>query len=692
MRLWLVPTLLLLAGPAQAEDLTVLKPPGKTAPREMLRTYLLAQAKKHFEARRAVVAELKTPAQIHKRQKELLAAFRAALGDFPQRTGLKARVTGKRQCAGYTIEKVIYESRPEHHVTATFYLPDGKGPFPGVLMPIGHSAAGKAAESVQRGAILLAKHGFAVLAYDPISQGERGQFLDSTSKPVLPSMTNEHTMIGIGALLIGRNTATYRVWDGLRSLDYLAGRPEVDAKRLGCTGCSGGGTLTSYLMALDERILAAAPSCYITSLERLFQTIGPQDAEQNITGQVAFGLEHADYLSLRAPRPTLICAAARDFFDIQGTWASFREAKKVYGRLGHGERVDLFESDGGHGFPKSQRQAMLGWMRRWLQGKDDAPTEETSAILKEADLRCTRTGQVLEDLKGVSVFQLNARRAAELARQRPALDQKRATAVARLIGVQLPVPAAKVRKAGTVTRTGYRIHKLVYQTEPGIEVPALLAARADARGPVVVLVHGEGKTAAARAGGVLDRLVQAGLRVLALDLRGLGETAPSAASPKRPLFGLDYREAFMALHLNRPLLGQRVTDLLAVVAQLAGNEKDGVSLIGVGKAGPVALHAAALDERIKQVTLERSLLSWSAVVRTPVSHDQLTNVVPGALHVYDLPDLAALVAPRPLTIEAALDPVGKPVPAAELESAYEPARKAYERLKVKEKLVLKAGS
>src|SRR5207253_7983113 len=134
--------------------------------------------------------------------------------------------------------------------------------------------------------------------------------------------------------------------------------------------------------------------------------------------QVAFGMEHADYLTMRAPRPTLVLAAARDFFDITGTWASFREAKKVYGLLGHGERVDIFESDGGHGFPRPQREAMLRWMRRWLLGKDDAPVEADFPTLKEAELRCTRTGQVLEDFKGVSAFQLNAARAAELAARR----------------------------------------------------------------------------------------------------------------------------------------------------------------------------------------------------------------------------------------------------------------------------------
>ena len=232
-------------------------------------------------------------------------------------------------------------------------------------------------------------------------------------------------MAGIGALLVGRSTAGYRVWDGIRSLDYLASRPEIDPRRLGCTGCSGGGTLTSYLMALDDRILAAAPSCYITSLERLFATIGPQDAEQNITGQVAFGMEHADYLALRAPRPTLICASTRDFFDIQGTWTTFREAKRVYGLLGHPERVDMIEANETHGYPRPHREAMLRWMRRWLLADRRRPDRgRDSPSPSNADLQCTRTGQVLSDLHGKSVFDLNADREAELARRRAEFQAK----------------------------------------------------------------------------------------------------------------------------------------------------------------------------------------------------------------------------------------------------------------------------
>src|SRR5262249_51289389 len=363
--------------------------PDDSQPRKMLYRYELAEAQKLFDARRQAVAQLKTADDIAARQKLLKAKFLEALGGFPAKTPLNPQITGRIQKDDYAVEKVIYESRPNHHVTANLYLPlKGKPPFPGVLVPCGHSANGKAAEAYQRACILMAKHGMAVLCYDPIGQGERIQLLDKLGKPAIAGSTSEHSMVGVGALLVGKSTATYRIWDGIRSLDYLAARPEVDAKRLGCTGNSGGGTLTAYLMALDERIVCAAPSCYITSLERLFATIGPQDAEQNITGQVAFGMEHADYLTLPAPRPTLVCTATRDFFDIQGSWTTFREASRIYSKLGYGERVAMFEYDDTHGFSKPRREAAARWMARWLRSDLTPITEGDWTSFRDEDLQC----------------------------------------------------------------------------------------------------------------------------------------------------------------------------------------------------------------------------------------------------------------------------------------------------------------
>ncbi len=371
----LSPPVVAADGPLKPSDFQVLKPGGMNKTDPPLRVVGFteiwsSQAQGRFNARRQAIAAIKTPEDIARRQKELRAFFLRSLGDLPERTPLNPpHVVGTLQRDGYRIEKVIFESRPAHHVTANLYVPEGKAPFPGILLPCGHSDNGKAYEDYQRACILLAKNGMAVLCYDPIGQGERYQRLDAQGKPVIRG-TTEHTMAGIGALLVGRQLASYRIWDGLRALDYLASRPEVDPTRLGCTGNSGGGTMTAYLMALDDRIAVAAPSCFITSLERLFATIGPQDAEQNITGQVAAGMDHADYVTLHAPKPTLLTVGTRDFFDIRGSWDTFREVKLIFGRLGYGERVDLFESDEEHGFTRPRRIATARWMMRWLLKQD----------------------------------------------------------------------------------------------------------------------------------------------------------------------------------------------------------------------------------------------------------------------------------------------------------------------------------
>lgn len=674
----------------RVDDLSVLKSEsGTEPPSKMLYTFLRAQSQKHFDARRETVAALKSPEDLQRRQKELKARFIESLGGFPERTPLNPQVVGKAQRDGYHIEKVIYESRPNHHITAVLYLPDSQPPFPGVLVPCGHSANGKAAEAYQRACILMAKNGLAVLCYDPIGQGERIQLLGSNGKPAIAGSTSEHTMVGVGALLVGRQTASYRIWDGIRSLDYLAGRPEIDPKRLGCTGNSGGGTLTAYLMALDDRIAAAAPSCYITTLERLFATIGPQDAEQNITGQVAFGMEHADYVTMRAPKPTLICVGTRDFFDITGAWTTFREAKLVYGMIGHGERVDLFEYNDPHGFSKPRREAAMRWLRRWLLEKDDAPIENDFPIFKDEELQCTRTGQVLEDFKGKSVFDFNQERNTELAAKRrpPNLYELRA-----LLGISEKISPATRKQVGEEPREGFVIRKLVFDTEPGIMVPALQfePLKPNQARPFIIYVSGTGKSGdAARA--AIEKLVASGERVLALDLRGIGETAPSKPAANRPnFFGTDSREAFLGLHLNRPLLGQRVRDLISVVSQLRMQDSGlDIHAIGIGTGGPIVLHAAALEPAIKSVTLEESVVSWSAVVQSRISHDQLANAVPGTLQLYDLPNLAATIAPRPLMIRHAVDPVQKPVTQATLEATYASCRDAYQRLKAEGQLTLR---
>jgi dienelactone hydrolase len=676
------------AGPVAAANARSAAPQESTPETpydQMLHRYLLGQAHQRFEARRAAVAAIKTPEDVALRQKEMRAFFLRSLGALPERTPLTPRRVGMLKRDGYRIEKVIFESRPDHHVTANFYVPEASGLVPGVLLPCGHSDNGKAYADYQRACILLARNGFAVLCYDPIGQGERYQMLDAQKKPVIRG-TTEHTMAGLGALLVGRQLASYRVWDGMVALDYLAGRQEVDPARLGCTGNSGGGTMTSYLMALDDRISVAAPSCYITSLERLFATIGPQDAEQNITGQVAAGMDHADYVTMRAPKPTLLTVGTRDFFDIQGSWDTFREVKLIYGRLGFGERVDLFESDEEHGFTRPRRIATVRWMKRWLLKDDDAAVEPEYPISTDAELQCTQSGQVMREYKEVSVFELNRRREKELKLLRDASLARRSSADFRAeVKKRLGLAGWKARAVRPAVSEASPGRNLRFEVEPGLVLPGIEFADN--------AVSGGGRPGLVKVGADWTRALESGKppaevasygRVVLVDPRGMGKTTPrgSRGRDESP-FGADWREAFMALHLDRPLLGQRVADLLNILegldAQSGETDHAGFELTGIGAAGPVVLHAALLDERglIKKVTLERSLVSWADLVDKGMSRGQLGNVVAGVLEFYDLPDLAARLAPRPLSIRAPVDATGEPVPRSVFDKTYEPCIRTY---------------
>jgi dienelactone hydrolase len=496
----------------------------------------------------------------------------------------------------------------------------------------------------------MARNGLAVLCYDPIGQGERLQLLDDQKKPAIKGSTSEHTLIGVGALLVGQSTAGYRIWDGIRSIDYLVSRPEIDPSKIGCTGNSGGGTLTAYLMAIDDRIVCAAPSCYITSLERLFATIGPQDAEQNIPGQVAFGMEHVDYLTMRAPRPTLMCIASQDYFDQQGSWATFREASVLFGKLGHGERVALFEFDDKHGFSKPRREAAMRWMRRWLLSIDDAPSEGNFAVFKDADLQCTRSGQVLDDFKGMSAFGLNLREAKKYERQRAGFarlaDSQRQAEIRRLLGMPAQIPSAKLLSQKVhYLEDRLSTHKVVFETEKGILVPGLRFKHIQPKGPAVLYAPEGGLPPDGKLPKwLVEKYEKEHQEIYIVDLRGLGETAPAG---KSAYFGADMKEAFLALHLSRPLLGQRVLDVLSLSKTVGGDE---AQLVGEGTTGPVVLHAAALDHRVRHVTLMNALDAWANVVATPNSVNQLTNVVPGVLTVYDLPDLRRSLEVRKVQI------------------------------------------
>ncbi|HKW97437.1 MAG TPA: acetylxylan esterase [Bryobacteraceae bacterium] len=653
---------------------------------EMLPAYLKQHAEELLQKREREVTSMATLADVARRKALLREVMTRDLGGFPARTPLNARVTGTLDRGDYKIEKIIFESQPHFYVTANLYLPKtGQPPYPAVLYPLGHELGAKSHIAWQQMLGSLAKKGYVALAWDPIGQGERIQIYDPDFEDSkVRASTTEHTVEGIQCLLIGDAVARYTIWDGIRALDYLLSRPEVDAKRVACTGNSGGGTHTTYLSALDDRIQVAAPSCYISSWHQMLRTIGPQDAEQVFPNWIRDGLDYPDFIYAFAPKPFLILSAIRDFFPIDGARETFEEVKRVYSRIGAGDKIAMFEADDGHGYTHPRRMAAYPWFARWLKSAEDHEPEPKIEIATEKDLQCTPTGQVVNLPEAETVFTLNRKRAAAI--HRPSLSQDALLArVRELTGFAPSHEPLAIRPYGVIERDGYKIEKLVYESEPGIRIPALVFvpnAGAASKKPALVYLNSRGKAAGVSED--VEPFVKSGFVVLSLDARGLGETRVSReinATDFDRYFG-DYDSAMTAILIGKTMPGMRAQDIVRGIDLLAVRpDVDAANIFGFGKdAGAVPmLYAALLDSRMRRVALEGMLVSYDWVIQHPIHRQIFEEIVPSALRYFDLPDLAAALAPRPVWVVNAVDALGHPVAMSEIRGAYTSAIRAFEK-------------
>ncbi|MEM0925279.1 MAG: metalloendopeptidase, partial [Planctomycetota bacterium] len=539
-----------------------------------------------------------------------------------------------------------------------------------VLVVCGHSANGKAYAGYQASCALLALNGIAAFIIDPICQGERKQLLKADGAPVIKSATTGHTQVGVGAMLLGWNTAQYEIWDGIRGIDYLQSRTDIDGKLIGCMGNSGGGTQTSYLMALDERIVAAAPSCYITNFERLLATIGPQDAEQNIYGQLAVGMNHADYITMRAPRPTLICTATKDFFDIGGSWDAFREAKRVYMRFGFGERVDLAENDDKHGFNQPLREAAARWMLRWLAHRDVAVTEPNIELLSDEEMWSTPSGQVMLLPSERSAFDLNIEEAERLAVTRQTkwsgetAEQSRER-IRRTLGVPVLAEIAAARSLNTesIPSEPGEHASVLLTTHRGIPLAGKWCESASEPAGVTLYLHAAGFDHAAD-DAEYTRLINAGQSVLAVDISGIGATAPVGRRWYSDHFGINAGNAVLAYLCGTSMVAHRTEEILATAKWLSARDDDAiapVSLVATDELCVPALHAAVLAPKlIRDVRLVRPLISWTEVIRGKLTNNQVVNTVHGVLREYDLPELVRFLGDGATVVDP-VDGQGEPM-------------------------------
>ncbi len=604
-------------------------------------------------------AALKTRADAEAYVREVRERIQQSFGPWPEKTPLKPRITGVIERDLYKIEKIIFESRPNFLGTANLYVPKGRTfPLPGVVGTCGHSSNGKAAEAYQSFAQGLARQGYVVLLYDPIGQGERLQYPDEDLKSRIGVGVREHLYAGNQQFLVGDFIGSWRAWDGIRALDYLLTREEVDPKRIGVTGNSGGGTMTTWLCGVESRWTMAAPGCFVITFRRNLENELPADTEQCPPRALALGLDHSDFLAAMAPKPVIILAKEKDYFDARGAEEAYRRLSGLYNLLGAGKNVGLFIGPSYHGYSQENREAMYGWFNR-ATGIPDAGSEPELVIEKDETLWCAPRGQVCE-LNSRPVYSFTKAKSQALAKKRrsnlsaPALKRRIVKAL-RLrewasLRAKKAIPEYRILRNWR-SRRYLRRYWTTYtiETEPGIfaVVYRLSDERLMSRPPrgqrrAILYISHQSSDAELRAEPLVRELLEAepDSAFYACDVRGIGESQPNTCNQNSFLsaYGSDYFYAIHSIMLDRPYVGQRTYDLLRVLQWLESHGHDEVHIVAKGWGTLPATFVAVLSDQVKQVTLKNALTSYSDIAESETYTWPLSALVPDILESFDLPD------------------------------------------------------
>jgi dienelactone hydrolase len=619
----------------------------------MVQEYFVAQVRRAEQQGLRTKAALQTKADAEAYVRSVREKIRRCFGPEPERTPLRPRITGVVERDAYRIEKVIFESRPGFLVTANLYVPKGRQfPLPGVVGSCGHSLNGKAADTYQSFAQGLARMGYVVLIFDPIGQGERLQYTDKELRPRRGVGVAEHLHAGNQQFLVGEFFGAWRAWDGIRALDYLLSRKEVDSRHVGITGNSGGGTMTTWLCGLDRRWTMAAPGCFVTTFRRNLENELPADTEQCPPHALALSLDHDDFLAALAPKPIILLAKERDYFDIRGTLEAYARLKRLYTLLGAPDQIQLQIGPSGHGYSQENREAMYRWFNR-ATGISDQAKEPPITVEKDATLWCTPHGQVAE-LKARTVFSFTQQKSHDLARRRARLEGAQLVRAVTDI-LQLPARPAdppEFRILRPLPARGYpRRHATTYVVETEPASFALVTRLADEahyarppKGPeqAVLYVAHQSSDAELRDEPLIREILtaQRDIPFYACDVRGIGESRPETcgADQFRVPYGSDYFYAIHSIMLDRPYVGQKTLDVLRVLDWLASFGHRRIHLMAKGWGALPATFAALLAEMVERVTLKEALTSYTAVAETEDYDWPLSVFIPSVLAQFDLPD------------------------------------------------------
>jgi pimeloyl-ACP methyl ester carboxylesterase len=629
--------------------------------------YQAEQAWREDDDRQKAWDAIQDQRELLKTQDELRQKLLQMIGGLPAvKTDLHPRVTGKIQMDGFSVEKLIFQSLPGVYVTALVYVPDDRSKkHPAVLVPAGHAPDGKF--HYQSLSQRLAARGYVVISWDPVGQGERSQFWDaSVGKSRYNLVCGEHAVMGNLAYLAGANLARWEIWDGIRAVDYLLTRPEVDGERISITGTSGGGFQATLIAALDERIKVAVPSCYISALPmRIYNRVfadPDSDPEQDLFGMISNGVDHPGLLLLMYPRPVLVAAAVLDFFPIEGTRKTVREVRRLYERFDRGDRIALVEGYHAHQFSSENQEAALDFLNHFNQ----MPVRHGLPPVKELTdkaLQCTRTGQVMLDYSDARSLMAVIREYYDEHKTRPRQTVAKEYYGDKYSGVKdwhvseyAGVPPRQEQitweAVGGSRSDGVSIDRYMLRHSKLLEMPLLHIHKSAADKRTFLLWFRESGKATAEDWPEIRKYVDEGYDIVSFDFRGLGETRMpyTAVSPDDPALGaLDFDHAYVnaisgvlanhvynSLLIGRPYFLQMIED--SEIASRFAREKLGAKEVSITAPGDAYTLASAIAETLPGIELlprtDAKVLKWSEIVEQKREIWPIQYLLPSGAYIH----------------------------------------------------------
>ena len=602
---------------------------------------------KEIRAKRAeALVTLKTRDDALAYQTKVRSAVAESFGPWPQKCALDAVTTGVVACDGYRIEKVRICSRPDFWVTMNLYVPDGlTAAAPAAIGLMGHAQDGKACGEYQRFAIRLVRNGFIVLMVDPLEQGERVQYNGFDYLGQAGSLCRKHNVIGKQLELLGESFASWRVWDAKCALDYLLTRPEVDPKRIGVTGNSGGGTTTEWFWANDDRLAFAAPNCHVTTFLRNLENELPTDAEQCPFGIIGAGLEMVDLMFCQVPKPVCLLGEKYDFFERRGLHEAYEDLRHFYSLFGAEDNVRLFIGPTKHCYSEYCQPEMVRFFYEQAGLSGEVREFVPKTLPKEQTYVC---GGDVVAAGSRPVYDLMSERAASLETSRQAprtIAEWRDTLKRLLVLLELPAEPPHYRCLRATEKNGVIWARFAVETERLLRTivykrgcPGECFNTLDVEDAVDVYLPNFGseedllncaEMAAIQPDGVL----------YSLDVRGLGESMPDEDGDFHTAYGMDFMMHSFSLMFGESYLGRRVFDVLRVLSLLKAEGASVIRLHGRGQGALLASYAAMLCDDVTSVTLYDAPESYREWLDAKLCDWPAANIPRGVLKAFDLPDL-----------------------------------------------------